>query len=178
VDDKHDVADSQAELLLILGYEAWACYDGRSAILQAEALHPDICLIDLNMPGMDGDEVGIQLRAAGRPLKLLAITASSDDEASYRIKAAGFDRHLVKPVDPALLIGILRRFAETVSRDGQVRFDDQSQAGLVPMCAWCRKVYVDGGWRHIASDDRVHLTHGICPDCLYEVMKNEAPCAK
>ena len=59
-----------------------------------------------------------------------------------------------------------------------MRFDEQSQAGRVPMCAWCEKVYVDGGWRHMVTGDHAHITHGICPDCLYEVMKNESPSVK
>jgi two-component system, OmpR family, response regulator len=100
VDDNPDVADSITDLLEILGYEARACYDGPSALAKAEIFVPDICLIDLNMPGMNGDVLAIHLREGGRQLILIAVTAMSDEKSCLRISAAGFDLHLVKPVDP------------------------------------------------------------------------------
>jgi CheY-like chemotaxis protein len=68
-----------------------------------------VCLIDLNMPGMDGDELAVRLReqAAGRPLVLVAVTAMNNAACSARIAAAGFDLHLVKPVDPHQLLAIV-----------------------------------------------------------------------
>ena len=103
VDDNHDVADSSADLLQLLGYPTLACYSGLSALKLAELFDPDVCLIDLNMPGMDGDELAIRLRESGRPLLLVAITAMSDPVSGRRIAAAGFDYHLIKPFDPILL---------------------------------------------------------------------------
>ncbi len=107
VDDNPDVADSIAVLLEISGYEARACYNGASALAKAEIFAPDICLIDLNMPGMDGDVLAIHLREAGRPLLLAAVTAMSSEESCLRIAAAGFDLHLVKPVDPRRLLAAI-----------------------------------------------------------------------
>lgn len=106
VDDNRDAADSEAMLLELVGYEAKACYDGRSAIKLADDFHPCIGLLDLNMPGMDGDELAGHLRdqADGRPLALVAITAMSNDESRDRTNAAGFDQHLVKPVEPVQLL--------------------------------------------------------------------------
>lgn len=63
VDDNRDVADSTAELLRLVGFEARACYDGPTALAEAAAFLPSVCLIDLNMPGMDGDELATRLRA-------------------------------------------------------------------------------------------------------------------
>jgi CheY-like chemotaxis protein len=107
VDDNHDVADSTVELLLLLGYDARACYDGASALVLAESYHPDVCLIDLNMPGMDGDELAVRLRAGEQPLILVAATAASHDAGCRRIREAGFDHNLVKPVTLAALRAVL-----------------------------------------------------------------------
>lgn len=107
VDDNHDVADSAAELLQMHGYNARACYDGPAALALAEVFAPDICMIDLNMPGMDGDEVAVRLREIGRPLVLVAVTAMGSPESRRRIEAAGFDLHLVKPVDPHHLPAVI-----------------------------------------------------------------------
>lgn len=65
-----------------------------------------MCLIDLNMPGMDGDEIASRLRvqAHGESLVLVAVTAMSGDAARRRIRDGGFDMHFVKPVDPNQLV--------------------------------------------------------------------------
>jgi CheY-like chemotaxis protein len=109
VDDNRDVADSSVDLLRVTGFEARACYDGPSALVEAAALRPGVCLIDLNMPGMDGDELAVRLRtwAAGTPLVLVAVTAMSDEASRQRIRDAGFDLHLVKPVDPFNLVSVV-----------------------------------------------------------------------
>jgi two-component system, OmpR family, response regulator len=116
VDDNPDVADSTADLLGIFGYETRACYDGPSALATAETFAPHICLIDLNMPGMDGDVLAVRLRQSGRPLLLVVVTAMNNEESCLRIAAAGFDLHLIKPVDPSRLqaaIGLLWRAPPT-----------------------------------------------------------------
>jgi two-component system, OmpR family, response regulator len=102
VDDNLDVADSTAELLQLLGFEAVACYDGPHALEIAPTFRPDVCLLDLNMPRQDGDELAGQLRelAADRGVLFIAVTARGDDAARRRTAEAGFVIHLVKPVDP------------------------------------------------------------------------------
>ncbi len=99
VDDNQDVADSEAALLTAQGYNARACYDGPTALRVAAEFEPDACLIDLNMPGMDGDELARLLReqAGTEPMILVAVTGRGDAEARVRIEAAGFHQHLVKP---------------------------------------------------------------------------------
>lgn len=110
VDDNHDVADSAADLLQIVGFDAKACYDGASALSEAAVFLPSLCLIDLNMPQMNGDELAVKLRfQANDPIVLVAITAMSDEQSQQRIRDAGFDLHLVKPVDPCNLIEIVDR---------------------------------------------------------------------
>ena len=106
IDDNRDVADSAVDLLRAVGFEARACYDGPSSLIEAASFLPGVCLIDLNMPGMDGDEVAIKLReqADGVPIVLVAVTAASNERDSNRIRDAGFDMHFVKPVDPHQLV--------------------------------------------------------------------------
>src|SRR5262249_34560581 len=79
-----------------------ARYDGPSALAAAGEIRPDVCLIDLNMPGMEGDELATLLRArvGGRPVLCIAATALADEAARRRTSDAGFWLHLVKPVDP------------------------------------------------------------------------------
>jgi two-component system OmpR family response regulator len=109
VDDNPDVADSTVSLLQVVGFEAMACYDGWTALLLAARFLPGICLIDLHMPGMDGDELAIRLRegADRTQLRLVAVTAMNDEESCERIRDAGFDLHLVKPVDPHHLPSVI-----------------------------------------------------------------------
>ncbi len=105
VDDNRDTADSLAVLMQIAGFEAIACYDGASALLAAADFHPDVCVLDLNMPGMNGDELGQLVRAekGGGDTTLVALTGLPEEEARKRTAAAGFDLHLTKPVDPERL---------------------------------------------------------------------------
>jgi two-component system, OmpR family, response regulator len=111
IDDNRDVADSSVDLLRVVGFEARACYDGESALREAAEFHPSVCLIDLQMPGMEGDELAVRLReqAVGVPPMLVALTAMSNDQSCARIREAGFDMHLVKPVDPHNLLDVVDR---------------------------------------------------------------------
>jgi two-component system, OmpR family, response regulator len=120
VDDNRDAANSSALLLRIMGFETRACYDGPSALILNETFRPGVCFLDLNMPGMEGDELARRLRdaPAWRPLLVVAVTAMSDKKSCERIAAAGFDLHLVKPVDPDALVKVvdlLFQFAENAS---------------------------------------------------------------
>ena len=122
VDDNHDVADSTAEWLDLVGFEAVACYDGPDALAVASEFRPDVCLLDLTMPGMDGDELADRLRElfAGRATLFVAVTARGDEESRRRTEAAGFELHLVKPVDPHDLLRVvdeLWRVADNATTD-------------------------------------------------------------
>ena len=109
VDDNRDVADSEVELLRVVGFEARACYDGPAALAEAAAFLPSVCLIDLHIPGMGGDELATRLRAqaGGTPIVLVAVTAMNDEGSRRRIREAGFAMHLVKPVDPHNLLAVV-----------------------------------------------------------------------
>ena len=88
VDDNRDSADSAVPLLKTMGFEARACYDGPTALHLNDSFRPAICFLDLNMPGMDGDEVALKLRegTGWRPLLLIAVTAMSDQTSRDRTR--------------------------------------------------------------------------------------------
>jgi CheY-like chemotaxis protein len=101
VDDNRDGADALAMLAEFLGHDVQTAYDGENALRIAASSWPDIAVLDLSMPGMDGLHVARQLRtlAAGRKLTLLALTGwSRDIEKANATQAAGFDAYLTKPV--------------------------------------------------------------------------------
>jgi PAS domain S-box-containing protein len=111
VDDNINAADSLATLLELAGHEVRVAYEGEAALLVAEAFKPQVVLLDIGMPGMDGYEVGRQLRQKPqtRSALLIAITGWGGPEDLRRSKEAGFDHHLVKPVEPSALQRLLAR---------------------------------------------------------------------
>ena len=120
VDDNRDCADSTVLLLEVMGFEARACYDGATALLLNGSFRPGICFIDLNMTGMDGDELAAKLREQNwRPLLLVAMTALGNQESRSRTKAAGFHMHLVKPVNPEILLGVVDALFGKVMSKGE-----------------------------------------------------------
>ena len=109
VDDNADSADAMARLLALEKHEVQVVYDGASALLAVERGLPDVVLLDLALPGMDGLQVAHELRRredASRVL-LVAMTGFGRDEDRRRTAEAGFDHHLVKPVDFAALGAVL-----------------------------------------------------------------------
>ncbi len=109
VDDYVDTADSAATLLKLVGFDSRACYDGPTALKVARDFLPAVCIIDLHMPGMNGDELAIHLQAMPelRPLLLVAVTAMDCEESRHRIEDAGFHLHMVKPVNPYKLVEVV-----------------------------------------------------------------------
>lgn len=134
VDDNHDVADSTGLLLQLLGCEVRVCYDGPTAVAVAAGFGPDLCLLDLNMPGMHGDELAGRLRGRpdARPPYLVCVTARDADGDRRRTNAAGFHQHLVKPVGPAVLTALVRAVGFTRhGPGGRAMGPDERAAELV-----------------------------------------------
>jgi len=109
VDDSRDVVESLAMVLRGWGHEVCVAYDGRGALDAAPAFAPDLVLLDIGMPGMDGYQVAQRLRQVegGKGLTLVALTGYGQDEDRSRSREAGFDYHMVKPVEPADLKDLL-----------------------------------------------------------------------
>ncbi len=109
VDDNADEAESLGRLLKGAGCDVRVCFDGPSALDVAEAFRPDVCLIDVQMPGMTGDELAEKLRgrAGDRPVRYVAVTGLWDPDAFHRTKGCGCTEHIVKPIDPDRLIALV-----------------------------------------------------------------------
>ena len=101
VDDNRDSAESLAALLTMLGHEVYQAYDGPAALAAAPNWLPDLVLLDIGMPGMSGYEVARGLRADPRldGATLIALTGYGSAKDRHESRAAGFDGHLVKPID-------------------------------------------------------------------------------
>lgn len=109
VDDNVDSALTLAALLSMYGHEVCTAHDGLDALEEMSRFKPDVAILDIGMPKMNGYSVAKHIRSRSnetQPL-LIAVTGWGQDEDRRRSKAAGFDHHLVKPVDPAALSALL-----------------------------------------------------------------------
>jgi PAS domain S-box-containing protein len=109
VDDHVDGADSLADVLRALGNEVVTAYDGVQALRAADAFWPDVVLLDIGLPKLNGYEVARRIRGEpwGERTVLVAVTGWGHDDDKVRSQEAGFNSHLVKPVDPPALMRLL-----------------------------------------------------------------------
>ncbi|HEX5419585.1 MAG TPA: response regulator, partial [Gammaproteobacteria bacterium] len=117
VDDNVDGADALARLLAVMGHETATEYDGQSALERVADFAPDVIFVDLGMPGMDGFQLCHRLRKhslRNRP-RIVALTGWGREEDLARTAQAGFDAHLVKPVNRAVLERLLAEKARSSS---------------------------------------------------------------
>jgi CheY-like chemotaxis protein len=122
VDDNLDGAESLAMVLEEAGHTTHVAHDGVEAIAAAERVRPEAVLLDIGLPKLDGYEVCHRIRETswGKPLLMVALTGWGQDEDRHRSRQAGFDAHLVKPVDFELLFKLLaaRPAGSEARRDG------------------------------------------------------------
>jgi signal transduction histidine kinase/CheY-like chemotaxis protein len=109
VDDNVDSAESLALALTLEGYDARLAYDGPDAVELALAFKPQVALLDIGLPGMNGYELARQLRQrpGGREMALIALTGYGQAEDRRKSREAGFDHHLTKPVNYDLLVSLI-----------------------------------------------------------------------
>jgi PAS domain S-box-containing protein len=109
VDDNSDAADSAAILLRQLGHEVRVAYSGTAALEAALSFQPEVVLLDLGLPDIDGCEVAVRLRQNPdhRKARIIAVSGYGQEADFQRSQEAGFDTHLVKPVDPQKLAEVL-----------------------------------------------------------------------
>ena len=127
VDDNQDAADSLGMVLKFLGTDVRVCHDGPSALEMLGTFRPDLVLLDLGMPGMDGYEVARRIRQNPeyRDLTLIALTGWGQEDDRRRSRSAGFDHHLIKPAG----VDALRALMTTMGRRGAHRAAASPAAG-------------------------------------------------
>jgi PAS domain S-box-containing protein len=111
VDDSHDIATSTADLLAILGHETFIAHDGEEAVALVKSVKPSVVLLDIGLPKRSGHEVAKWIRAqpGGADLLLIALSGWGQKEDVRKSREAGFDMHLVKPVELDTLSEIISR---------------------------------------------------------------------
>jgi AmiR/NasT family two-component response regulator len=180
VDDDFLVVEAIQEILERIGHVVVGkAADGRQAVEVTQSLRPDVVLMDIKMPEMDGLEAARQIQ--GRcPTPVVLLTAHETPELVEQASAAGIGAYLVKPPQARAmwraitiamarfgdLMELHRLNAELQDALAQVK----TLSGLLPMCASCKKVRDDEGYWHqvevyIRDHSEVNFTHGICPDC-------------
>ncbi|HEX7062344.1 MAG TPA: response regulator, partial [Woeseiaceae bacterium] len=109
VDDNRDSATTLATLLRLTGHETSEAYDGPQALAAADEFRPDVVLLDIGLPGLDGYSVCRRLRAEpwGRDMLIIAVSGWGKPEDQRRSAAAGFDHHMVKPIKHDALTALL-----------------------------------------------------------------------
>lgn len=112
VDDNRDAAQTTASVLQLMGADVAVAGDGPTALQQLGSFNPDVIMLDIGMPGMDGYEVARRVRAGGHTVVLIAMTGWGHDDDRRRSQAAGFDHHLVKPMNFDALEELLTSLAE------------------------------------------------------------------
>lgn len=125
VDDNADAADSLAMLLAFQGHETQVCYSGKEALACAEEFKPELGLLDIGLPEMNGYDLAKRLRMSSQlnGLYLIALTGYGQVEDQQRALAAGFDEHLIKPLDMAALERALAALATRERKAVRTAFD-------------------------------------------------------
>jgi two-component system CheB/CheR fusion protein len=105
VDDNVDAAESIAKILKLFGHDVRCEYDGSSALAAARDYRPEVVVLDIGLPGMDGYAVAAKLRSMDelKGVRIVAVTGYGQEKDRRRSRQAGFDQHLTKPVDPETL---------------------------------------------------------------------------
>jgi len=183
VDDDPLVVEAIQGMLESVGYlVVGKAADGCQAVEATQSLRPDVVLMDIKMPKMDGLEATRQIQECC-PTPVVLLTAHETPDLIERASAIGIGAYLVKPpqareMGRAITVAIarfddlmeLRRLnAELQDALAQVKV----LSGLIPICASCKKVRDDEGYwnqleAYISAHSEVQFSHGICPDCAEE----------
>jgi signal transduction histidine kinase/DNA-binding response OmpR family regulator len=119
VDDNRDVADSTASVMRLNGCDVHVAYDGKAALESVQRLRPDAVLLDIGLPTIDGYLVAEHIRAhpENERTMIVAVSGYGQEQDRVRSKSVGFDYHVVKPIDPTVLAGLVGSLR--VSRDAE-----------------------------------------------------------
>jgi len=176
VDDSPENLELLCQELRKSGYKVRPAPDGEMALRAAEMTPPDLILLDIRMPRLDGYEVCRELKANPALREIPVIFLSALEEASDKITAfevGGVD-YVTKPFHfPEVLARVATHVAlrRTLTELRQALDEVKLLRGLLPICAHCKKVRDDDGFWHgvdayFSSHAHVTFSHGICPDCV------------
>ena len=192
VDDSELFRRSTCRILEVLGYDVVGeAQNGRQAVEKTLTLHPDLVLMDVEMPELSGIEAAREIQKC-HPTPVVLLTAHDSLDLIHEARDAGVAAYLVKPLDPQEMQRIvtiaLARFEDWVAlrhaneqlaqRNGQLQKAlkaIKTLRGLLPVCAWCgRKIQNEAGeWvsleYYIESHSEAEFTHGICSECLQKL---------
>ena len=199
VDDTRENLRLLIRILAESGYKVRPVTNGRMAVTAAQIVPPDLILLDIMMPDMDGFEVCTALKKDERTRDIPIIFISALDEISDKVRAfdeGGVD-YITKPfeagevlarVNTHLTIRNLQKTLQIQNNQLQEKNRELQQAlnsvntlsGLLPICAHCKKIRDDSGyWQDVEIYIRDHsdavLSHGLCPDCIVDLYPESYP---
>lgn len=165
VDDKPHNLQILGKLLAENGYEVGMAQSGEQALNFVKKSKPDLVLLDIMMPGMDGYEVCRRMKSdvSLKFIPIIFLTAKCDAEEVVKGFEIGGNDYVTKPFNSPELLARIKTQVEL-----------KILKGLLPMCAKCKKIRDDEGfWKqvdqYIEEHSEITFTHGICPDCLTEL---------
>ncbi|MCD4719462.1 MAG: response regulator [Desulfobacula sp.] len=169
VDDKPQNLQFLGKLLSDNGYEVGMAQNGEQTLSFVKKNEPDLILLDIMMPGMNGYEVCERLKKdfSARHIPIIFLTAKTDSEDIVKGFNVGGADYVTKPFNSAELLARIKTHIEI-----------RTLRGLLPMCSKCKKIRNDEGfWKQVDSyieeHSQITFTHGICPDCLIELYGDE-----
>jgi|tagenome__1003787_1003787.scaffolds.fasta_scaffold19781776_1 CheY-like chemotaxis protein len=130
IEDNPDAAETLSDLLTLFGHETRTAFSGPAGLETARSFRPEVVLCDIGLPGMDGYDVARSLRGdeATRTARLIALTGYGRESDRQRTRDAGFDLHLVKPVEPLELKRLLEDWAAGPSASSALSKSSESSA--------------------------------------------------
>lgn len=168
VDDKPQNLQFLGKLLSDNGYEVAMAQNGKQALNFVRKDEPDLILLDIMMPEMDGYEVCEHLKADfyTRHIPVIFLTAKTDAQDVVKGLEAGGVDYVTKPFSSAELLARIRTHIEL-----------KILRGLLPMCSHCKKIRDDKGFwedvdRYLEAHSQLTFTHGICPNCMDDLYKD------
>jgi PleD family two-component response regulator len=190
VDDVPHNLQVLGEILDVAGYEVAAALNGYQALEAVERETPDLILLDVMMPELDGFAVCERLKAnaASRDIPVIFLTARVESEAIVRGFEVGAVDYVTKPVNRGELLARVKLHLELVTARRELKAQNealqqalneiQTLRGIIPICSHCKKIRDDkGSWEQIELYVQQHseavFSHGICPSCMKILYGNE-----
>ena len=183
VDDNQHNVKRLEKMLAAQDYDVVVAYDGKGALKQVVLTPPDLVVLDVLMPGMDGFQVAQALRdrAESRAIPILMVTALNELDDKVKAFSLGGVDYITKPfqaeevlarIKTHLTLRSLQKNLEDKNAQLQKALDEiKTLQGIIPICANCKKIRNDKGfWEHVEKYISDHtdalFTHGLCPECI------------